>query len=640
MTVSQRIFVFTATLRSAVFIFLLSACSSQPQKESSPAEGPKPEQISLQTSIGQDELNQLVLGNIAYDREQYEQASEQLIPLAQSSKNPEIIKKAYASAVKAKDRQAALQMAELLAEQSPTDPSTLSLLIIAQIHALKIDIAAQTLKQLIGREEIEEELHDKLSIIVRATPQASLEATIANIDTNARPSLSLLAARVFQQKKSLLQALNISNRLAKEHPDFIPGGLFHIELLVSSRQMEAAINAAKLLIKKSPNDRYRLQLANLYYQSHQYELAIEHYKRLLIANPVDKVAMYGLGACYYLTEQFDKSIEIYRQLSPMEYRSDIVNFFLAEMYREKHMVEEAIEYYAKIDTGRYYGEAKIKIAELLKETQSIYQAIEFLENASAQDPERSHLWANTLADYLISINQVDQALSLINKQLQQAPENKSLLLSKVELTLRLNPENLNNLLDELAPQKFVVESERFVLAVAFLLRENQLIPDAVNWLGKIIKKNPYQTELYYNRALIASEIEDYQTTIDDLRKLLNIKSNHYEAMNALGYTLADINQDLDEAFYLISEAVRHNPNNAAMHDSLGWIYYRIGEFDNAEEELRKALKLDYQGDVAAHLSEVLFESQKSKEAAKILKKALHDFPKNSLLNAVKSKYLD
>ncbi len=614
---------------------LMAGCAqktiTQPQPQSTASK-----QSSQATDIQQSELQQLILGNIAFDQQEYGEALEQLMPLAQSSQDPEIIKRAYAAAVKAQDKQAALAMAQLLVKQ-PEDPaSAYTLLAIAQSRLQQIEPMVDSISKLSQIESDEDSFYSKMSIILRASPLLVIQSGLQLLDVNKRPSLMLTQAQVYLQQKSLLQALALSNQLAAKYPKFVAGGLFHLEVLMKSQQTDVAVAAAKKLLKQHDATEYRLQLANLLYQNKDCPNAITHYKQVLIADPVNKVGMYGLGACYYLTNQYDNAITIYRQLSPMGYRSDIVNFFLGDMLTTKQKYRQAMDYFSLIDSGRYLAEAKVKTAEIIKETQSVYDAIAFLENASQQYPESAVQWTPELVEYLWEINEASKALQLVESQLINHSDNLGLNVSKLELLLRIEPAQVKSFLTHLSQQKFTLESDRFVLALAFLLRQNQQTELAVDWMGQIIAKKPYQTEIYYNRALLASEIKDHQVAIEDLRRLLSIKPNHYEAMNALGYTLADINQDLDEAYYLINEALRHNPENGAINDSMGWVYYRLGELEKAENYLRKALKLEYQGEVAAHLSEVLFIRGKNKEALKVLKQGLKDFPEHHQLLIVAS----
>jgi len=103
------------------------------------------------------------------------------------------------------------------------------------------------------------------------------------------------------------------------------------------------------------------------------------------------------------------------------------------------------------------------------------------------------------------------------------------------------------------------------------------------------------------------------------------------AINALGYTLADRTDRYQEALDLIEQAYRINPDDAAILDSLGWVNYRLGNLQEAEAQLRKALERFPDHEVAAHLGEVLWSAGKQREARAIWAKALKENPDSEVL---------
>jgi len=86
-----------------------------------------------------------------------------------------------------------------------------------------------------------------------------------------------------------------------------------------------------------------------------------------------------------------------------------------------------------------------------------------------------------------------------------------------------------------------------------------------------------------------------------------LKPDDVEAMNALGYTLADSNQDLDEATRLLAKALKAKPQEPAIIDSWGWLQYRLGHLDEAEKNLQRAWDKSKDADIGVHLGEVLWK---------------------------------
>ena len=88
-------------------------------------------------------------------------------------------------------------------------------------------------------------------------------------------------------------------------------------------------------------------------------------------------------------------------------------------------------------------------------------------------------------------------------------------------------------------------------------------------------------------------------------------------LNALGYTLADRTDQLDEALALITKAFEARPDNAAIVDSMGWVLFKLGRVDEALVHLRRAFELQRDPEVGAHLGEALWVSGALDEARSI-----------------------
>ena len=112
----------------------------------------------------------------------------------------------------------------------------------------------------------------------------------------------------------------------------------------------------------------------------------------------------------------------------------------------------------------------------------------------------------------------------------------------------------------------------------------------------------------------------------DLRRMLELKPGDATALNALGYTLANRTERLDEAEEFILAAYDQRPNDAAIIDSLGWLRFRQGRPDEALPYLQQAWEMFPDQEVAAHLGEVLWVLGQQAEARKLWKKALKAQP--------------
>jgi tetratricopeptide (TPR) repeat protein len=142
---------------------------------------------------------------------------------------------------------------------------------------------------------------------------------------------------------------------------------------------------------------------------------------------------------------------------------------------------------------------------------------------------------------------------------------------------------------------------------------------------------PDDPEVLYARALSWERRDDIPRAEADLRKILVAEPDNVAALNALGYTLADRTTRYREALQLIERARTAEPDNAAIIDSYGWVLYRLGRKEEALVELRRALTLQKDAEIAAHLAEVLWELGRKDEARKYFEQARKIDPENRSL---------
>lgn len=179
---------------------------------------------------------------------------------------------------------------------------------------------------------------------------------------------------------------------------------------------------------------------------------------------------------------------------------------------------------------------------------------------------------------------------------------------------------------------------QFILAEAQILREAGRDQEAFDALDEALRDDSDSVELLYESALVAERLDHPEVMEGRLRKLIAIKPDHAHAYNALGYSLAERNQRLDEAESLIRKGLEFAPNDAFILDSLGWVLYRRGDLEGALEQLRHAFEVRDDPEIAAHLGEVLWVAGRRDEAARIWKDAAKAHPENAALADVIKKF--
>lgn len=175
------------------------------------------------------------------------------------------------------------------------------------------------------------------------------------------------------------------------------------------------------------------------------------------------------------------------------------------------------------------------------------------------------------------------------------------------------------------------QAVRLVLETAQLCRDYDLPLRAKAALDEGLARFPAHPDLLYNRGLLAAQLNLLDLHERDMRELIALQPDNAHAYNALGYTLADQTARLDEAFKLINKALKLQPDDPFILDSMGWVHFRLGNNARAIDYLQRALAAREDAEIAAHLGEALWVAGRRDEARAIWARGKAWGPDNATL---------
>jgi len=170
-----------------------------------------------------------------------------------------------------------------------------------------------------------------------------------------------------------------------------------------------------------------------------------------------------------------------------------------------------------------------------------------------------------------------------------------------------------------------------VLVTGDILYRAQRYQQAITLYSDRLEQQPDAVPLYYSRAMMFDQTGDLVAMEQDLRTVLSLDEDNASALNALGYNLANRGVRLEEALGYLERAMELQPGSGAITDSIGWLYFRMGEHEKAREYLLQALKISFDVEVAAHLGEVLWVLGEHERARHVWQKALERDPNHAVL---------
>ena len=169
------------------------------------------------------------------------------------------------------------------------------------------------------------------------------------------------------------------------------------------------------------------------------------------------------------------------------------------------------------------------------------------------------------------------------------------------------------------------------LAQGEILRSEKRFKEGVEMYSRALQQKRDDTTLLYARGLMAEKVDRLDITEADLRKVISKEPDNANALNALGYTLADRTSRYKEAQDYIKRAAALVPDDPAILDSLGWVSYRLGEMDEALKWLSKAFEKLEDAEIAAHYGEVLWHANQKDKAREVWEKGKANNADNPVL---------
>ncbi len=288
-----------------------------------------------------------------------------------------------------------------------------------------------------------------------------------------------------------------------------------------------------------------------------------------------------------------------------------------------------------------YREA-VQEFEKLPGTESLYQLGLLHEGANRLElarekflgyhelkPDDQRVFIN-LARLSIRLNLLDEASEWIHKITISRFSFEKISLSATLIAARGDLERAAELLRSQKPQN-EDQQIRIYITLANLYQEEGQPKRALDLMNDALTAFPGNSRLLLTRSYIAADLQLIDLVERDIDTLLAKQPDNPDALNILGYTLADQTDRIDEAFELIQQALELRPNDPYILDSMGWVHYKQGEYELALKFLKDALERRYDPVMAAHLGEVYWMIGNKREARKIWNKAVKMNPDNEIL---------
>jgi tetratricopeptide (TPR) repeat protein len=260
-----------------------------------------------------------------------------------------------------------------------------------------------------------------------------------------------------------------------------------------------------------------------------------------------------------------------------------------------------------------YEQAKALLNEYIAVQMQRRESIEDKASNAIADASDARLMLVQIAERQGNFDEAIEQLGLIDDPslIFQSQIHKAVLYGRVGKL-----DNAREVLNAISPQD---DQERTVIALtlASIYKNAGRTDLAVEVLEKADKALPDTPEIKYDLGMLYERQGNYDAFEQMMRRIIELTPDDANAYNSLGYTYVDQNRQLDEAQALLEKALQLEPDNPYILDSVGWYFYRTGDYESALQYLRRSFEILPEAEVAAHLGEVLWVMGRKDEAREV-----------------------
>jgi len=339
--------------------------------------------------------------------------------------------------------------------------------------------------------------------------------------------------------------------------------------------------------------------------------------------------------------QFDedpmKAIETYQKFIKNNPKSNTVRLELAKALVQTEQYPAAKKHFEKlVNSPLASAELSFTVALLALETGDDIMAEQFLN----QSLERKYYNPDQVNMYLARIYAQRQNIDKVINLVEKISTGPLFVDSRIFAAQAIRVEKgIDQAIEYLDQYKSLDRQEKLKflqLKTSFWYNDNQY-HKAINLMLSEEEKYTDSADFYFDFGLLYEKNKDFEAMEANLKKAISLKPDYAIAYNALGYSYADRNVKLDDAKKYIEIALSIEPQNHYILDSMGWVHYRLGNYDIAYEFITKAYAIQEDPEIAAHLGEVLWKQGKENEAMSVWQGSLEKFPENSILIETKNR---
>ena len=404
------------------------------------------------------------------------------------------------------------------------------------------------------------------------------------------------------------RALENAEQAAMLKPDWIEAQLLYARTLLIAGRIDEALALSERLVEDEASLETRLEYAELLLSSGNGSRAKELLELVLDENPQLPEAIRAM-AFLMLSENELKEAKIYFEtLRPdVRYKNEAF-FYLGRIAEIEEQYLQAMRSYSRVTEGNNAIEAQLRVAHLLYTNLDDQEGalIHLREFGAANPLYRSEMLVGQ-SNVLVQLGRQIEAMEILSEELNQNPDDETLHAARTQLYM--------------LQTQTAIDAEDYNTA-------NRILHDGLD-------SYPDNVSLRYVQSIVYQGQDKLRPAVTILESLVEDYPNDAGFLNALGYLLTDKMDRHVEAKAYIQKALSTEPDNPAIMDSMGWVLFKLGDYEAALGYLEQAFEMFPDPEVIAHIIEVQWALGKKDKAIQIYRDALEKHPESPYLQELK-----
>ena len=379
-------------------------------------------------------------------------------------------------------------------------------------------------------------------------------------------------------------------------------------LYLDEKMAPEAVDAFKASDDKSRTPVTRLFLAKALTQLKKYDDAIAELNKAVDERPDFIEGWAELAGIYQIKQDYVSAEQAYEQLISIDSSNKMAWLNLINLNLKLNRPRKATEIFK---LGPSSKEFTLEAATMFIEEGFFAQAEEMLTPLTLTTPPAVEVYFHLALIVFERDRDMKQAIALLNNIPEKHPSWTKSLQFRSHLLYELG--ETDEAIKLVRKARKTDPTNRFFLELETdLLVSTKRYKEALTLTDKALKQWPNDRELLFTKGSIYHSLGDKKGALELMEKVIEMDPEHFKALNFVGYTLAETGKDLDRALALVRTASALAPNQAYILDSLAWVYYLKGDYQNAWKNIARAISLgtndatiwEHYGDIAAKLGKL------------------------------------